>query len=412
MKSVNFTREPIIETIITSKEGYKLVVRNSKASGQEEHLVDALEVVSFGYAFFFRSPDRPKAFLVPVTDYEVLEVRETRIVVKHVALERNIKIGGGRDAVLKSGREQAVPEKKEVESEESASARGDRKRERRRQRRRRGGRDEKTDETDDSQEGGAVDQVTPKAAVKEPEVKPVPRSETTAPRSETTRPERAPRKQSVRTPYTGTNTLLPPPSKLISESIERYKEQYGIGDTKNVEKDQPVVSDDKSLFSSDVRKGEENNEVVTEILPQGNVSPERLEHVISEQEFLGEKTGETSLEVFPHKEELVNNKDDGPAFPSMWFPPSSEDDFEDDRYTHPGTIFDASDDDDDEEEDEDDDTVFDDELDNFDTEEEEDEDEDDYPTTLESSEDINDDLDEDVRKDEILKANQGADPEA
>lgn len=49
---MNFTREPIIETIITPKDGYKLVVRNSKGDSQEEYHVDAVEVVSFGHSFF------------------------------------------------------------------------------------------------------------------------------------------------------------------------------------------------------------------------------------------------------------------------------------------------------------------------------------------------------------------------
>lgn len=102
---MDFTREPIIETVITPKEGCTLVVRSSKSSGQEEHFVDAIEVVVFGNAIFFRSLERPKAFLVPASDYEVLEVRETRLVLKNVGLDRSIKIAGGREAPLRSGRE-------------------------------------------------------------------------------------------------------------------------------------------------------------------------------------------------------------------------------------------------------------------------------------------------------------------
>ncbi|MGM0440440.1 MAG: hypothetical protein ACQEP8_04945 [Chlamydiota bacterium] len=92
-----FTREPIIETIISPKEGFKLVARNSKGSGQEDFLVDALEVVSFGNAFFYRSLEKPKSFLVPVSDYEVLEIRDTRLVLKHSSnAGKSIKIGGGK----------------------------------------------------------------------------------------------------------------------------------------------------------------------------------------------------------------------------------------------------------------------------------------------------------------------------
>ena len=52
---MNFTREPIIETIISPKEGYKLSIRSSKGENPEEVLVEAVEIVSFGSALFYRS---------------------------------------------------------------------------------------------------------------------------------------------------------------------------------------------------------------------------------------------------------------------------------------------------------------------------------------------------------------------
>ncbi|NGX33098.1 MAG: hypothetical protein K1060chlam4_01159, partial [Candidatus Anoxychlamydiales bacterium] len=45
---MNYTREPIIESIITPKEGCKLVVRNSKGGALEEYFVESVEIVSFG----------------------------------------------------------------------------------------------------------------------------------------------------------------------------------------------------------------------------------------------------------------------------------------------------------------------------------------------------------------------------
>lgn len=95
---MNFTREPMIETVITPREGCKLVVRSSKGASQEDYFVDAVEVVSFGHSLFFRSQERPKSFLVPVSDYEILELKETRMVLKNVGSDRSIKIGGGREA--------------------------------------------------------------------------------------------------------------------------------------------------------------------------------------------------------------------------------------------------------------------------------------------------------------------------
>jgi len=99
---VNYTREPIIESIITPKEGCKLVVRNSKGGASEEYFVESLEIVSFGNAIFFRSTERPKSFLVPVTDFEVIELKETKMVLKTANIEKSIKIGGGKIEETKS----------------------------------------------------------------------------------------------------------------------------------------------------------------------------------------------------------------------------------------------------------------------------------------------------------------------
>lgn len=95
---MNYTREPIIETVITPKEGSTLVLRSTKRqSEQEDYFVDAVEIVSFGSAIFFRSFEKPKPFLLPVTDYEVIELRETKMVLKSASLDKSIKIGGGKD---------------------------------------------------------------------------------------------------------------------------------------------------------------------------------------------------------------------------------------------------------------------------------------------------------------------------
>ena len=120
---MNYTREPIIETIITPKDGCKLTVRSSKSDGQEEFTVDAVEVVSFGQALFFRSQERPRPFLVPVGDYEVLEVKETRVVLKNASFERTIKIGGGREAPV---RREERSEEEPAEASEEAPATSER----------------------------------------------------------------------------------------------------------------------------------------------------------------------------------------------------------------------------------------------------------------------------------------------
>ena len=91
---MDFTREPLVETVITPKDGFKLLIRSISAGSQEEHSVVAVEVVSFGRCYFFRSLEKPQAFLLPMTKYEVVEVREVRTILKKASPEKSIKIGG------------------------------------------------------------------------------------------------------------------------------------------------------------------------------------------------------------------------------------------------------------------------------------------------------------------------------
>jgi hypothetical protein len=110
---VNFTREPIVETIISAKEGYKLSIKSSKTVGQEEYLVDAVEVVSFSGALFYRCSEKPKAFFLPIHDYEVGEIREAKLAIRSPVAEKSIKIGGGKEA---SRQQKVEPEEKQVDN--------------------------------------------------------------------------------------------------------------------------------------------------------------------------------------------------------------------------------------------------------------------------------------------------------
>lgn len=233
---MDFTREPIIETVITPKEGYRLVVRSSKAMGQEEFFVDAVEVVSFGSALFFRSIEKPKAFLVPTSDYEVLEVREARMALKHVGVSRAIKIGGGREPsppVGRGGRDAAkqgptevlplaiVKEKEAfvppadapatVGQQQEEAHRTERKRERRRSVRRRTRSRESEQEQAQEKEEAEV--------VAEPEL--------SMPEELLNREEKLV-EQEIKLPTASLSpavlsSLLPPPPHLIRETIARYR---------------------------------------------------------------------------------------------------------------------------------------------------------------------------------------------
>jgi hypothetical protein len=208
---VDFTREPIIETVITPKEGCKLVVRSSKSPGQEEYFVDALEVVSFGNALFFRSTERPKSFLVPATDYEILEAREARMVLKNVGMDRAIKIGGGRETKASKEAEKVAPVSQEETQDEEVAAsaevaqegRFDKKRDRRRQSRKKRGRDEPKEEISSGELAQESSEEVLAISSSEEKVElPAPKGDTAS----------------------FISSILPPPTTLISDSIARYKD--------------------------------------------------------------------------------------------------------------------------------------------------------------------------------------------
>lgn len=210
---MDFTREPIIETVITPKEGCKIVVRSSKNVGQEEYFVDALEVVSFGKAMFFRSLEKPKPFLVPTSDYEILEVREARMVLKNVGLDRSIKIGGGREVKAKEPASEKIEPIAETtppaeEPAIAADGRAEKKRDRRRQQRRRRGREEQPKEEAVSEE--MAQPIEERLVSTEAMV--------SANGGKTAESSEAP----IPTPHK--RSLLPPPPTLISETISLYKE--------------------------------------------------------------------------------------------------------------------------------------------------------------------------------------------
>lgn len=153
---MNFTREPIIETIISAREGYKLSLKSSKTVAGEEHLVDALEVVSFGGSFFYRCSEKPKPFFFPACDYEIVEVRETRLLIKSASLEKAIKIAGGKDpARPQHHHHHNKPEVAQLEDEEEERAvspeevpqqapRQEQKRDKKRHRKKKGNREDRS----------------------------------------------------------------------------------------------------------------------------------------------------------------------------------------------------------------------------------------------------------------------------
>lgn len=285
---MDFTRQPIIETVITPREGCKLVVRSSKGIGQEEYFVDALEVVSFGNCFFFRSLERPKCFIVPVSDYEVLEVREARMVLKHVVPERTSQ----KQPQL---REQQAPRpprepRQQEQPQEAAQSEGEteaagegrsevrldqKKRDRRRHQRRRRGRDER-DETGRTPGQGEGEREEDESG------------EEKESSSSTNLGEGEPQQHVTSTIL---STLLPPPPTLISETIARYKDNemfkgaFFNKDEKNSEVTAGAVDEegpDLDIFTSHPWDAEEPKKVHHDDVTE-EVAVEVLEEVVEEE---------------------------------------------------------------------------------------------------------------------------------
>lgn len=262
---MDFTREPIIETVITPREGYRLVVRSSKGAGSEEHFVDALEVVSFGSGIFFRSLERPKPFIVPVADYEVLEVREPRMVLKtpgeHGAkaptqrlkavdpqkaeaardaareVAKDASREASRDAVNSSQEQPAGAQLGPDGKLERGADRNDKRRDRRRGfRRRRGGKDDAGRPEGSSEDGSGdesqIGQELSQEATQEATTTSTGVSEVAS-------------KVPSSTPML--SSILPPPTKLIRDDLKRLREDYKGAFYINDDKDESSDDDDASL---------------------------------------------------------------------------------------------------------------------------------------------------------------------
>lgn len=236
---MNYTREPIIETIITPKDGYKLLLRNTKGTVGEEYSVDAVEVVNFGNAIFYRSLERPKAFLLPVSDFEVIEQRETRISLKNASLEKSVKIPLGTEKTSTQSTDEDSPQEKKKDKKKS------RKRK---------------------------DLQSVKQEVKPPEPPPVP-PEVDAKTKNFDQKEKTPLKPPSGAPGKELSSsvltkLFPPPSSLISESISKLKEAEFIEsaskvDEKNSSEDKALVESREELISTIEREQEKLDHIWT-----------------------------------------------------------------------------------------------------------------------------------------------------
>lgn len=235
---MNFTREPIIETVITPKDGFKLTIRNSKGGSQEEYSVDAIEVVSFGQSMFFRSQERPKSFLLPVTDYEVIEVKETRVVLKNAPLEGSIKIGGGK--VVKPAPKEPEEKVAVAQVKPAEDNFDDRPRRRKSSSRRRRGDGE-----------GSDHQHRPQGEQKQPRLVPPPVQNGESHEKKHEKPQVTGEQIEPFVSSTMFRNLIPPPPGLISEKLqqEKYHQAMKEATQPEVKEEKPLVEESKDSLN-------------------------------------------------------------------------------------------------------------------------------------------------------------------
>lgn len=207
---MHFTREPIIESILSARDGFKLVLRNSKTQGGAEISAEVVEIVSFSGAVFYRSQDRSKNFLLPASDYEINEVKDARLVLKNISIEKSNKLQNPpKEPIAHESQAGDVDLDLEMTEEDASSAaqgqgqpqpqhssRQERRRERRRNRRRRHSEERHGEEKKDVASESGEDAQNQESSGLEQPVAPIP-----------------------------TLNLIPPPPTLISQTLARYKEK-------------------------------------------------------------------------------------------------------------------------------------------------------------------------------------------
>jgi hypothetical protein len=210
---VHFTREPIIESILSARDGYKLVLKSSKTNSSAEISAEVVEIVSFAGSVFYRSQDRSKNFLLPAADYEINEVKDARLVLKNISLEKSNKLSNPQKEQVVSDSESEAQEDLSHEMSEDqdqaqqtqsapqaqSNSRLERRRERRRNRRRRHS-EERSQEDKKDLSAELSQEQTDIASGEE-------------------------NQESIAPMPVPTLNLIPPPTTLISQTLARYKEK-------------------------------------------------------------------------------------------------------------------------------------------------------------------------------------------
>ncbi|OGN61472.1 MAG: hypothetical protein A3F09_04740 [Chlamydiae bacterium RIFCSPHIGHO2_12_FULL_49_11] len=232
---MNFTREPILESIISARDGHKILVKSTKHSTEGEFFVDAVEVVSFGPQIFYRCLEKPRPFFLPASDFLIEEVKDQKVAIRHTVEGKNTKV-----ITTESVAEKA--------SDESQGDKGKNKD----KRRRRGGKKE-------SKQNGALRSEDESVSLEEESLteKPVHHDELSS---------------EVKA------RLLKPPEGLISVSLQKYRKELMEEEASRIptSSDETYTEEHESIKNAEVKPTlvEEGNEEHFEFSQQLSIFPE------------------------------------------------------------------------------------------------------------------------------------------
>jgi len=237
---VDFTREPIIETVVIPRDGYRIAVRNSKASGQEEFFVEALEIVTIGGTCFFRNREKPTPFMVPATDYEIVEVRDPRLGLKVASFESTFKSANTRVRI--AAKEEERVEKADKESKEETAEQSESRPEKRKEKKkssRRKKKDEVEPKAEAKTEAKAEEKVEPKAEYKSAKKRGADPVEETVVGFDSKKKEKSvDAALSVNDEKNRAVSLLPPPTTLIRDELDKLRKSDEYKDAFYTSEDQ------------------------------------------------------------------------------------------------------------------------------------------------------------------------------
>lgn len=105
---MDFTRIPLLETILTAREGYVLHLHNCWRE-EEHYTAAALQLVTIGGVLFYRAAEDPCLFLLPANAYRVTESKQPSLGLVYSKEQRRPRKGNTRKRRRQSTNDKEQP---------------------------------------------------------------------------------------------------------------------------------------------------------------------------------------------------------------------------------------------------------------------------------------------------------------